>query len=156
MEFIKTLLTPCIPALSTAIISGFVTYFVARKNAKAQIKVVEEQNKHDLDKLMKQHEIDIENLKEVHRLEMEKMEQEHKNKLELQKIEFENKLLQQEKEGQNAMATEALKGVFGILGNAVDAAMSIPEGKQLLGESIKNSLKEKEEEDKNEAKRIST
>ena len=71
MEFIKTLLIACIPAISTAVITGFVTYFVARKNATAQINVVKEQNKHDLEKLMKQHEIDIENLKEAHRLEME-------------------------------------------------------------------------------------
>ena len=142
MEFLKTLLIACIPA----IITGFVSYFVARKNASAQIKVVEKQNKHDLEKLMKQHEIDIENLKEAHKLEMEKLEQEHKNKLELQKIEYENKLLQQEKEGQNAMATETVKSFFGVFGSAMDAAMNTPEGQQMLNDSIKNSQKNKEEE----------
>ena len=147
MEFFKTLLIACIPAF----ITGVITYLVAHKNASSQIKVLKEQNEHDLEKLMKQHEIDIESLKEAHKLEMEKMEQEHKNKLELQKIEFENKLLQQEKEGKNTMATEALKGVFGVFGSAMDAAISTPEGKQLLGESIKNSQKGKEEEEANEA-----
>ena len=142
MEFLKTLLIACIPA----IITGFVSYFVARKNASAQIKVVEKQNKHDLEKLMKQHEIDIDNLKEAHKFEMEKLEQEHKNKLELQKIEYENKLLQQEKEGQNAVATEAVKGLFGMFGSAMDAAMNTPEGQQMLNDSIKNSQKNKEEE----------
>ena len=144
MEFVKTLLIACIPAIATAIITGVISYFVARKNASAQIKVVEEQNKHDLEKLMKQHEIDIENLKEAHKLEMEKLEQEHKNKIELQKIEYESKLLQQEKEGQNAMATEAVKGLFGMFGSAMDVALNTPEGKQMLSDSLKNSQKEKE------------
>lgn len=139
MEFLKTLLIACIPAF----ITGVITYLVAHKNASSQIKILKEQNEHDLEKLMKQHEIDIENLKEAHKLEMEKLEQEHKNKLELQKIEFENKLLQQEKEGQNAVAAETIKGMFG---SAVDAAVSTPEGKQMLSESLKNSQKNKNEE----------
>ena len=147
MEFLKTLLIACIPAF----ITGVITYLVAHKNASSQIKVLKEQNAHDLEKLIKQHEIDIENLKEAHKLEMEKLEQEHKNKLELQKIEFDNKLLQQEKEGQNSAATEVVKGIFGMFGSAVDAAMSTPEGKQMLSESIKNSQKGKEEEEENEA-----
>ena len=59
-EFWKTLLIACIPSLLT----GLVTYFVAHKNASAQIKVVKEQNKHDIDKLMEQHKVDIDSLKE--------------------------------------------------------------------------------------------
>ena len=57
-EFIQTLLISCIPA----IVTGVVTYLVAHKNASAQIKVVKEQNKHDLEKLMEQHKIDIDSL----------------------------------------------------------------------------------------------
>lgn len=83
MEFIKTLLIACIPAICTAVITGFVTYFVARKNAAAQIKVVEEQNKHDLEKLMKQHEIDIDALNQKHEQEKEILNINHKNQLEL-------------------------------------------------------------------------
>ena len=142
MEFLKTLLIACIPAF----ITGVISYLVAHKNASSQIKVLKEQNEHDLEKLMKQHEIDIENLKEAHKLDMEKQEQEHKNKLELQKIEFENKLLQQEKEGQNTVAAEAVKGIFGIFGSAMDVAINTPEGRQILGESIKNSQENKDEE----------
>lgn len=74
------------------------------------------------------------------------MEQEHKNKIELQKIDFENELLQLEKEGQNTAATEVVKGIFGMFGSAVDAAVSTPEGKQMLSESLKNSQKNKNEE----------
>ena len=142
MEFLKTLLIACIPAF----ITGVISYLVAHKNASSQIKVLKEQNEHDLEKLMKQHEIDIENLKETHKLEMERLEQEHKNKLELQKIDFENKLLQQEKEGQNTVATEAVKGIFGMFGSVMDVAMNTPEAKQMLSDSIKNSQKDKEED----------
>ena len=140
-EFWKTLLIACIPSLLT----GLITYFVAHKNASAQIKVVKEQNKHDLDKLMEQHKIDIENLKEAHKLEMESKEQDHKNRLELQQKEFENGLLKQQKEEENAMAAEALKGVFGMFGSALNTAMDTPEGKQLINDSIKKSRESKKE-----------
>ena len=56
VEFLKTLAIACIPA----IITGIVTYIVARKNAASQISIIKEQNKHDLEKLMEQHKVDIE------------------------------------------------------------------------------------------------
>lgn len=108
VEFLKTLAIACIPA----IITGIVTYIVARKNAASQISIIKEQNKHDLEKLMEQHKVDIEHLKEAHRLDMKAKEQDHKNKLELQQKEFENSLLKQQKDGENAMATETIKGVL--------------------------------------------
>ena len=126
VEFLKTLAIACIPA----IITGIVTYIVARKNAASQISIIKEQNKHDLEKLMEQHKVDIEHLKEAHRLDMEAKEQDHKNKLELQQKEFENSLLKQQKDGENAMATETIKGVLGMFGSAVTTAMDTPEAKQ--------------------------
>lgn len=140
IEFIKTLAIACIPS----IITGLVTYIVARKNATSQISIIKEQNKHDLDRLMEPHKVDIEHLKEAHKLEMEAKEQDHKNKLELLQKEFENSLLKQEKDGENAMASEAIKGIFGMLGGAFTTAMDTPEGKQLLNDSIKKS-RDKEE-----------
>ena len=134
-EFLQTLATACIPA----VITGLVTYFVAYKNASSQIKIVQEQNKHDLAKLMEQHRVDIEHLKEAHKLEMESKEQEHKNKLELQQKDFENSLLKQQKDNENAMTAETLKGVFGMFGNALNTAMDTPEGKRLLNDSLKRS-----------------
>lgn len=125
VEFLKTLAIACIPA----IITGIVTYIVARKNAASQISIIKEQNKHDLEKLMEQHKVDIEHLKEAHRLDMEAKEQDHKNKLELQQKEFENSLLKQQKDGENAMATETIKGVLGMFGSAVTTAMDTPEAK---------------------------
>lgn len=141
VEFLKTLAIACIPA----IITGIVTYIVARKNAASQICIIKEQNKHDLEKLMEQHKVDIEHLKEAHRLDMEAKEQDHKNKLELQQKEFENSLLKQQKDGENAMATEAFKGVLGLFGSAVTTAMDTPEAKQLLSDSIKQSFNKSKE-----------
>ena len=142
VEFIKTLLIACIPS----VIAGVGTYLVAKKNASSQIKIVKEQNRHDLNKLMEQHKIDIENLKEAHKLEMESKEQDHKNKLELQQKEFENSLLKQEKEGENAMATEALKSVFGMFGSAFNTAMATQQGQQLLNDAIGKSQESKKKE----------
>lgn len=89
-EFVQTLLIACIPA----VITGIVTYLVAHKNATSQIKVLKEQNKHDLDRLMEQHKIDIDSLERQHQQEVEKMEIEHKHKLELIAKESENNLNQ--------------------------------------------------------------
>ena len=141
VDFWQTLLIACIPSF----ITGIATYFIAHKNASSQIKVVKEQNRHDLDRLMQQHQIDIDNLKEAHKLEMEAKEQDHKNKLELQQKEFENALLRQQKEGENAMATETVKGLFGMFGSAINTVMTTPEGQQLLSDSIKKSRENKQE-----------
>ena len=90
MEFIKTLLIACIPAL----ITGVVSFLVARKNASSQIKVVKEQNKHDLEKLMKQHEIDIDALNQKHEQEKEILNINHKNQLELISAQSSNEFAQ--------------------------------------------------------------
>ena len=73
VEFLKTLAIACIPA----IITGIVTYIVARKNAASQISIIKEQNKHDLEKLMEQHKIDIDSLGKQHQQELEKMGSAH-------------------------------------------------------------------------------
>jgi CHASE3 domain sensor protein len=121
MDFIKTLLISCIPA----IITGAVTYLVAYKNATAQIKVIEEQNKHDLDKLMEQHKVDIDSLNKKHQQELEKMEVEHKHKLELIAKENENNL------SQNLMT------------GLVDEIMKMPEAKAEIAKGIRRSSNKK-------------
>lgn len=83
-EFWQTLLIACIPSILT----GIVAYLVAHKNASSQIKVLKEQNKHDLEKLMEQHKVDIEALKEKYRLESEEKDREHTRKLELIQKEY--------------------------------------------------------------------
>ena len=46
-----------------AIISGIISFLISMKQFKNEIKKVETNNKHEIDKLMKQHEIDINSLK---------------------------------------------------------------------------------------------
>lgn len=120
-EFVQTLLISCIPALVT----GMVTYLVAHRNASAQIKVVKEQNKHDLEKLMEQHKIDIDSLGKHHQQKLEKMELEHKHKLELIAKENENNL------SQNLMT--------GLVGEI----MKMPEAKAEIAKGIRQSSNKK-------------
>lgn len=120
-EFVQALLISCIPA----IVTGFVTYLVAHKNTSAQIKVVKEQNKHDLEKLMEQHKIDIDSLGKQHQQELEKMELEHKHKLELISKENENNL------SQNLMT--------GLVGEI----MKMPEAKAEIAKGIRQSSNKK-------------
>ena len=78
-DFLQTLLIACIPA----VVTGIVSYLVAHKNASSQVKIVQEQNEHDIKKLMEQHKVDIDSLKEKYRLEAEEKDREHVRKLEL-------------------------------------------------------------------------
>ena len=99
--------------------------FSSNKNATAQFKVVEEQNKHDLDKLMEQHKVDIDSLNKKHQQELEKMEVEHKHKLELIAKENENNL--------------TLNLTAGLMGEI----MKMPEAKAVIAKSIRQSSNKK-------------
>lgn len=72
---------PYIVSVVCALISGFTSYAVARK-----------QSKEDIKKIEKTYELDLEKEKEIHRLEIDKLELEHKHQLELQQKQFENQL----------------------------------------------------------------
>jgi len=56
--------TQLLIAIVPAFITGIGSLFVALKKCKSEIKTLEVNNRHEIEKLMKQHEIDIENLKE--------------------------------------------------------------------------------------------
>ena len=140
-EFWKTLLIACIPSLLT----GLVTYFVAHKNASTQIKMVKEQNKHDLDKLMEQHKVDIDSLKEKYRLEAEEKDREHTRKLEIMEKEYEYKLKQQENEAENTAKYGAMKDVFGgLIGGMFTSAMNTPEVQQQMSSAFVDAFKKKD------------
>ena len=79
-------------SIVTALISGVLTYLVARSGNKKDIEIIKIQNKSDMEKLMNQHRIDIEAMKEKHKLELELKEVEQKYKLELLKIENDNEI----------------------------------------------------------------
>lgn len=140
-EFWKTLLIACIPSLLT----GLVTYFVAHKNAAAQIKVVKEQNKHDIDKLMEQHKVDIDSLKEKYRLEAEEKDREHTRKLEIMEKEYEYKLKQQESEAENTAKYGAMKDALGgLIGGMFTSAMNTPEVQQQMSSAFADAFKKKD------------
>lgn len=112
-DFVQTLLISCIPA----VITGITTFFVSHKNASSQIKVVKEQNKHDLEKLMEQHRIDIDSLEKQHQQEIEKLELEHKHKLELI-----------ERESENNFSQNLMNGLMGEIVKMPEAKAEIVKG----------------------------
>lgn len=142
-EFLQTLLIACIPA----IITGIVTYLVARKKATIQIETIKTQNKHDIDKLMKQHEIDIDSLKEKYRLEAGAKDKEHERKLEIMQKEYEYKLKQQESEAENTAKYGAMKDVFGGLFEGMfSSAINNPEVQKQMSDAITDAFKKKDGE----------
>lgn len=72
---------PYIVTVVCTVLSGFISYFASRKQAKA-----------DMQKLEKQHELDIEKEREKFTMEKEKLEIEHAHQLELKQKELENQL----------------------------------------------------------------
>lgn len=72
---------PYIVSVICALISGFASYAITRK-----------QTKSDIQKLEKQHELDLDKEREKFAMEKEKMELEHKHQLELKQKEIESQL----------------------------------------------------------------
>lgn len=114
---------PYIVSVVCAVISGWVSYAVATKNAKNNLEAVKESNKHDLEKLMEQHKVDIDSLERIHKMEIEKINLEHAHQMELKQQEFENQL------GGNAINT------------ILSEAMKMPEIRQQISNSVKNGSK---------------
>lgn len=103
---------PYIVTVLCSLISGFGSYFAARK-----------QSKTELQKLQKQHELDIEKERELFAMEKEKMELEHKHQLELKQKEMENQL--------GANLTNTL----------ISEAMKMPEVRQQFAQGVRSSSK---------------
>ena len=133
IEFIQTLLVACIPAA----ITGVIAYAVAHKNASSQIKIVKEQNKNVLEKLMQQHAVDIDSLKEKYRLEAEEKDREHTRKLEIMEKEYEYRLKQQESEAENAAKYSAIKDIFG---GVICSMVNTPEMQQQMSTMISDAF----------------
>ena len=103
---------PYIVSVICSAFSGFMSYTVARKQAKA-----------DLQKLERQHKLDIEKEHEKFAMEKEKMEIEHRHQLELLQKESENNL---ETFVTNTLITETMK---------------MPEVRQQLSQGMRNGNK---------------
>lgn len=81
-EFWQTFLIATIPSAITALLS----FFASWKTSNTQIKIIKEQNRADIEKLIQQNKVDIESLKEKHLLEMELKDKEHDHQIELIKL----------------------------------------------------------------------
>lgn len=104
-------------SIITALISGIITYLVARSGNKKDIEVLKIQNTADMEKLMNQHKIDIEAMKEKHKLELELKEVEQKYKLELLKLENENEIKRTTEIANNESINSATNQIFGSIFN---------------------------------------
>ena len=104
-------------SIITALISGVITYLVARSGNKKDIELVKIQNNADMEKLMNQHKIDIEAMKEKHKLELELKEVEQKYKLEIIKLENENEIKKTTEIANNESINSATRQIFGSIFN---------------------------------------
>lgn len=103
-------LMPYITSVLCALISGFVSYLVSRKQTKTEI-----------NKLEKQHQLDIEKEREKHAMELEKIEMQHKYEMEMKDKEMANQI------GGNA------------INSIISSVMDTPEVKQEIAKSVKSS-----------------
>ncbi len=101
----------------TAVISGMVTYLVARNNNKKDIEIINIQNKADTERLMNQHKVDIEAMKEKQKLELELKEVEQKYKLEIMKLGNENEIKRSTEIANNESINTATNQIFGSIFN---------------------------------------
>ena len=121
----------------TAIIPAVISYFVARYQAKTDMKKLSESSKIEIDRLMKQHAINLESLKEKHRLEMEAKDKEQEYKLQLMQKEYELKIQEKQQAKTNDVMTDAMGGFFNDLINNPTEAMGKLNSLKDLGEQLK-------------------
>ena len=103
---------PYIVTVVCSCISGFASYFITRKQTKA-----------DLAQLEKQHELDIEKEREKFAMEKEKMEIEHRHQIELL-----------QKEAENSLGASITSSIF-------SEALKMPEVRQQLSAGMKNGAR---------------
>ena len=105
-------------SIITALISGVVTYLVARNGNKKDIELVKMQNNADMEKLINQHKIDIKAI-------------EQKYKLEILKLENENEIKKTTEISNNESINNATNQIFGSIFN-----------KESVQEQLDNAIKE--------------
>lgn len=134
MEILKTLLIACVPA----VISGIISFVLAKSQAKTEIKKLQISNQHEIEKLMEQHKVDIEAIREQHRLEMESKEKDHQHKLEIMQKEHVNELARKESELENTAKYNAAGSIMtGLFNGMLGGAFNSPE---IQGEITKKIL----------------
>lgn len=134
METIKTLLIACVPA----IISGVISFILAKSQAKSEMRKLQLANEHEIETLMEQHKVDIDSIREQHRLEMESKEKDHQHKLEIMQKEHENELIRKESELENTAKYSAAGNIMtGLFNGMLGGAFNSPE---IQGEITKKIL----------------
>ena len=124
VELAKTLLIACVPA----IISGVISFILAKSQAKSEMKKLQLANQHDIKKLMEQHKVDVDAIREQHRLEMETKEKDHTHKLEIMQLEHEQELIRKESELENATKYNAAGSIItGLFNGMVGGVLSSQE-----------------------------
>ena len=137
IEFIKTLAIACIPA----VITGIISYAVAKNQTNNEIKKLKMENAHDLERLMEQHKVDIEHIREQHRLEMDGKEKDHQHTLEIMQKEHENELIRQEKEQENSAKYAAMgNAMTGLFDGILSGALNNPDVQDEISHQITDAL----------------
>lgn len=72
---------PYVFSLLIGICSWRVSYVTLFKKVQQDIDILEESNKHEIEKLMNQHKLDMDSLIEQHKMELEKIEKERQNRI---------------------------------------------------------------------------
>ncbi len=138
MEVLKTLLISCVPAL----LSGIVSFILAKSQAKAEINQLKIANEHEIEKLMEQHKVDIESLREQHRLEMDAKDRDHTHKLEIMQKEHENELIRKESELENTAKYSAMGSIMtGLFNGVIGGALNSPELQGEISKQIVDGFK---------------
>jgi biopolymer transport protein ExbB/TolQ len=133
MEIVETLLVACVPA----IISGMISFVLAKSQAKSENEKLRLSNQHEIDRLMEQHKVDIDAIREQHRLEMQSKEKEHQYKLEIMQKEHDNELIRQEKEQENTAKYNAMGTVVtGLVNGMLGGVMNSPEVREKMSKKI--------------------
>ena len=145
IEFIKTLLISCIPA----VITGIISFSVAKSQSNDEIKKLKVENAHDLERLMEQHRVDIDHIREQHKLEMEAKEKDHQHRLEIMQKEHENELIRQEKEQENTAKYGAVGNVMtGLVNSILGGALSSPEVQAEMSKKLIEGMKKSSDSQK--------
>lgn len=138
MQFLQTLLIACIPA----VITGIITFLVAKSQMNGTIKQLQISNQHDIKKLMEQHKVDIESIREQHRLDLESKDRDHQHKLEIMQKEHENEMIRKEQELESTAKYNAVGDIVtGLMNGVIGGAVNSPAVQKELGQQLAEALK---------------
>lgn len=133
VELAKTLLIACVPA----IISGMISFILAKSQAKSEMKKLQVENQHDIEKLIEQHKVDVDAIREQHRLELESKEKDHQHKLEIMQKEHEHELIRKESELENVAKCNAAGSIItGLFNGMIGGAINSPEVQDIITKRI--------------------